>query len=230
MPEIPESVRISQLEAENADLKADISHAMKEAKRRVPDYPFSQNTASECVWALGQSLLGINAALEEWIGQVYDRHELLREVFRVLNLPHVEASAELKGLSARIVHALALPSARAAESWARKKILELTASTGATARRLFPIGQPCSQEKVICYCTIQLDFKNPPGLIGRSLNLPEVEARGQNSIEVEANLTKAFSEALAKYGSLEAVPFNGYQGRPGDGVIVVPFPDKAVAR
>lgn len=34
-------------------LEADIKHAVAEAKRRVPDYPWQQNTAAEAVWALG---------------------------------------------------------------------------------------------------------------------------------------------------------------------------------
>lgn len=46
-------------------LKEDIDHAVKEAKNRVPDYPFDQNTASEAVWALGESLLGVEQANRE---------------------------------------------------------------------------------------------------------------------------------------------------------------------
>lgn len=49
-----------------AELERDHAHALAETKRRVPDYPFTQNTMSECVWALGESLIGTEAALRDW--------------------------------------------------------------------------------------------------------------------------------------------------------------------
>lgn len=53
-----------------AKLEADIAHSVKEAKRREPEYPWQLNTASEAVWALGESLLGTRAALQEWRDRV----------------------------------------------------------------------------------------------------------------------------------------------------------------
>jgi hypothetical protein len=57
---------LDEARRERDELKRDIDHAVAEAKRRVPDYPWDQNTASECVWALGESLLGVTAANDEW--------------------------------------------------------------------------------------------------------------------------------------------------------------------
>ena len=41
---------------------SDAEFALAEAKNYCPDYPWTQNTATEAVWALGQSLLGVEAA------------------------------------------------------------------------------------------------------------------------------------------------------------------------
>jgi hypothetical protein len=61
-------------DAEIAELRDDIEHAVCEAKRREPEYPWDQNTASEAVWALGESLLGTESALKHW----QDENERLR--------------------------------------------------------------------------------------------------------------------------------------------------------
>lgn len=63
---------ITTLLARN-DSDVDINHAVKEAKRRVPDYPWTLNTASEAVWALGESLSGVKAANK-------DLHKMLAEL------------------------------------------------------------------------------------------------------------------------------------------------------
>jgi hypothetical protein len=127
MTESPEFARIRQLEAENRELKSDLAHALAEAKRRQPDYPFSQNTATEIVWALGEAYLGVESAIEQWIGHLHDRHELLREIIRVSGLPFIEAAAEWSGLTTRINQALASVPAMATDGWARQKASELTA-------------------------------------------------------------------------------------------------------
>ncbi len=48
--------------AEYIGLSEDIAHAVAEAKKYQPDYPWKDNTASEAVWALGQAYLGVKAA------------------------------------------------------------------------------------------------------------------------------------------------------------------------
>lgn len=57
------------------ELEGDISHAVVEAKRRCPDYPWQLNTASESVWALGESWLGASAAVD----YISKRHVIERE-------------------------------------------------------------------------------------------------------------------------------------------------------
>lgn len=52
----------SDAAAKITELEADIANAVREAKRRDPDYPFTEDTASEAVWALGESLRGTEAA------------------------------------------------------------------------------------------------------------------------------------------------------------------------
>ena len=44
----------------------DVAHAIREAKKYSPSYPWQLNTASEAVWALGQGALGIDAACGDW--------------------------------------------------------------------------------------------------------------------------------------------------------------------
>ncbi len=46
--------------------EADISHAVAEAKKYSPDYPWARDTASEAVWALGTGMQGVSQACEEW--------------------------------------------------------------------------------------------------------------------------------------------------------------------
>jgi predicted RNase H-like HicB family nuclease len=93
--------------------------------------------------------------------------------------------------------------------------------------RKFPIGTPNTDEQVICYFDGKWDCKTDHWeWMGESLNLPGVTARGRTTHEVEANMTNAFTEELAKYDRLEDVPFNGYQGKVGDHIILVPFPEK----
>lgn len=63
----------------------DVAHAHSEAKRRCPDYPWMLKTASEAVWALGESLLGVEAANKQWIAKAEAAEkeiELQRELFR----------------------------------------------------------------------------------------------------------------------------------------------------
>lgn len=49
------------------EMQRDVDHAVREAKRRVPDYPWEGvATASEAVWAIGSSLEGTDAALGDW--------------------------------------------------------------------------------------------------------------------------------------------------------------------
>lgn len=57
--------KIRQLEAALSAAQEDISHAVREAKRRDPEYPWQLGTASEAVWALGESLLGTQAANDD---------------------------------------------------------------------------------------------------------------------------------------------------------------------
>lgn len=56
---------IAELRAERDGLKADIENAVKCAKEYAPDYPWSDNTASECVWALGEGLRGLEKANDD---------------------------------------------------------------------------------------------------------------------------------------------------------------------
>lgn len=60
---------IAHLQARVREMNEDRDHALKEAKRRMPDYPWSQNTASEVVWALGEGYLGVSAAIGSWKDQ-----------------------------------------------------------------------------------------------------------------------------------------------------------------
>lgn len=57
---------IDALREERDELKRDVTHAVKEAKRREPDYPWELDTASECVLALGEGLAGTRAACGDW--------------------------------------------------------------------------------------------------------------------------------------------------------------------
>lgn len=62
-----------------SEREADHARALAEAKRRCPDYPWSQNTMSEVVWALGESLLGVQAACDGWRKRDAERERLLAE-------------------------------------------------------------------------------------------------------------------------------------------------------
>lgn len=76
--------QLAKLTAENERLKADITHAVKEAKKRDPDYPWTQETASEAVWALGEGKLGIEAACDDWQKQLTaERDAAVAEVGRL---------------------------------------------------------------------------------------------------------------------------------------------------
>lgn len=69
--------RCSQALAERDQLRDSTDHAVAEAKRRVPDYPWTLNTASEAVWALGESLRAAkadNAELRVLAGLLEQRH------------------------------------------------------------------------------------------------------------------------------------------------------------
>lgn len=60
-----ECIETAKLTASAPKLKADIDHAVKCAKEYRPDYPWQLNTASEAVWALGQSATGIEKANDD---------------------------------------------------------------------------------------------------------------------------------------------------------------------
>lgn len=110
-----------------AESRADVDHASAEAKRRQPDFPFTQGTASEAVWALGESLLGTEAANKDWQelarkqeDQITELKKLLtryKEVGSVLSvdqvgnsLEAVEAAMALTELGAEASSAINKPS------------------------------------------------------------------------------------------------------------------------
>lgn len=53
---------VASRDAEIERLNSDIAHAVNEGKKYQPDYPWTQNNASEVAWALGQSCMGIRWA------------------------------------------------------------------------------------------------------------------------------------------------------------------------
>jgi hypothetical protein len=56
----------SNEDARNArNMREDIDHALSQAKERLPDYPWSQNTMSEVVWALAGAHEGVSLANDE---------------------------------------------------------------------------------------------------------------------------------------------------------------------
>lgn len=71
---------ITNLKKENEDLKSDIAHALTEAKKYDPDYPWSLGTASEISWALGQSSLGVRAANDSWRQYTKKLEETIHEL------------------------------------------------------------------------------------------------------------------------------------------------------
>lgn len=58
--------QLAEVTRERDELLRDVKHAVSETKRREPDYPFGEETASECVWCLGEGLLGVTRACDEW--------------------------------------------------------------------------------------------------------------------------------------------------------------------
>lgn len=125
MTESSEQARIRQLEAENRELRDDLKHALQEAKRRQPDYPFTQNTASEAVWALGEALLGTESALEDWIGCLYRSHQMLADIRRVTNDDFVTACSEWPGLVSQLDRMLSSVEVKATKAWAEKRDAKL---------------------------------------------------------------------------------------------------------
>ena len=94
MPELAQQERnwfntlLDTLSLEYHKLRSDVEYAMKEAKLREPDYPWSLNTATEAVWALGESMLGVMAAnkdCHEKIAELEAENCKLREQ---LKIPH----------------------------------------------------------------------------------------------------------------------------------------------
>lgn len=71
---------ITRLKKENDELKSDIAHALAEAKKYEPDYPWSLGTASEISWALGQSSLGVLAANDSWQQYAKKLEETIHEL------------------------------------------------------------------------------------------------------------------------------------------------------
>jgi hypothetical protein len=79
------------------ELQRDVNHAVSEAKRRVPDYPWDQNTASEAVWALGESLLGVSAACDDWRKRC-ERLELVAKAVLAFDGRYHEFTHDMTGL------------------------------------------------------------------------------------------------------------------------------------
>lgn len=78
------TAKLDELKQQLADSQRDKEHALNEAKRRCPDYPWSQNTMAEVVWALGESYSGAKAACEDLHKQLADRDRQIEEAIRVI--------------------------------------------------------------------------------------------------------------------------------------------------
>lgn len=78
---------LTPVESKEAELREDIEHAVAEAKKYQPDYPYTQNTASEAVWALGTSLEGTSRAInEDWLPLVKELKAALEDMVKNCNL------------------------------------------------------------------------------------------------------------------------------------------------
>lgn len=60
--------------------REDIENAVKCAKEYCPDYPWTANTASEAVWATGESLRGTEAAIASWEQELAAAHERIAKL------------------------------------------------------------------------------------------------------------------------------------------------------
>ena len=73
---------LAALESENARLRADLDHAIAQAKKEVPHYPWSDKvTVSEAVWALSGSLQGTMLANEDWRKKNAGLREIVEKLY-----------------------------------------------------------------------------------------------------------------------------------------------------
>jgi hypothetical protein len=82
IPELLDALEAARKDA--AELRRDVTHAVSEAKRREPDYPWERDTASEAVWVLGSSLEGTDLANQDCHAEIARLHSIIADLRRQL--------------------------------------------------------------------------------------------------------------------------------------------------
>lgn len=110
-------IRVQQaIDAATGELQKDIAHAVNEAMKYQPDYPWERHTASEAVWACGSAFRGVSEANAELQKQLADKdaeverlHERLRGIAMTVDYIWQQGPpAEMRGPLEQIETFLAL--------------------------------------------------------------------------------------------------------------------------
>ena len=99
------AVRIDGEGARVKELESDISHAVANAKKYAPDYPWTLNTASEAVWALGEGRNGVIQACDDWAARVAALEAENAELLEALR--HIKSNGDQAGGSLDYVYDIA---------------------------------------------------------------------------------------------------------------------------